>query len=576
MKWLILIIIMLLAIINPLPAQTTDELNATEKIFFNAKIFTADERMPYAEAVAVKGNKIVAVGNLYKVKGSVGANAVLIDLQGKCLLPGFVDSHNHAIEGGEGLMTPHVDDTILSSKELLSYANKIRSSEDGMMGRFLVINGINITTWSDISALSSAFNSGEYLKQAVMLFGSDGHTGWGNAVMMNEAGITKSFLKKLKPYERKYFGVAPDGTSNGFVADSGLDKIYDVIPEDTFNWKEGAIKAVEYNNHFGITSWLDPAAGDISDGLKNHILDAYAYLAEQHKLTAHIAAVVVANADGDPAPQISTLKAVQKKYNVIPNVNVIGFKIFADGVIEYPTQTAALSRPYINSGSYGALMFDPENFARFVTMADKEKLLVHVHAIGDRAVTESLNGFEAARKANGNTFIPHTITHLQIVQPSDFPRFKQLGVLASYQLLWALGDPTTIEIVKPYIAPELYQWQYPARSLLQAGATICGSSDWNVSTANPFEAMYEAETRKGDEGVLDSTQCMPRMSMLLAYTINSAKAMMEENNIGSITSGKFADFVLVDRDVLTVDPESFENTKVLWTMFEGKVVYERK
>jgi predicted amidohydrolase YtcJ len=178
------------------------------------------------------------------------------------------------------------------------------------------------------------------------------------------------------------------------------------------------------------------------------------------------------------------------------------------------------------------------------------------------------------RKANGSNSIPHTITHLQIVKPADFPRFRELGVLACFQLLWALGDPTTIEIVKPYIDPELYKWQYPARSMLQAGAAICGSSDWSVSTANPFEAIYEAETRKGAEGVLDSTQCMPRLEMLLAYTINSAKAMMQDDQIGSLTAGKFADLVLVDRDVLTIGPESMMKTKVLWTMFEGKIVYQ--
>jgi predicted amidohydrolase YtcJ len=105
-------------------------------------------------------------------------------------------------------------------------------------------------------------------------------------------------------------------------------------------------------------------------------------------------------------------------------------------------------------------MFDPTKFASFVTAADKQHLLVHVHAIGDKAVTETLNGFERARRANGNSGLPHTITHLQIVQPSDFARFKKLNVLASYQLLWAFGDVTTIDIVKPCIDPSLYKWQY--------------------------------------------------------------------------------------------------------------------
>jgi predicted amidohydrolase YtcJ len=146
-------------------------------------------------------------------------------------------------------------------------------------------------------------------------------------------------------------------------------------------------------------------------------------------------------------------------------------------------------------------------------------------------------------------------------------------VLASYQLLWAFGDVTTIDIVKPCIDPSLYKWQYPARSMLQAGATICGASDWPVSSANPFEAIYCAETRKGPLGVLDSTQCMPRMEMMYAYTIDAAKALMLEKKIGSLQTGKYADMILLDRDVLSVPAEEMQAARVLWTMFEGKIVY---
>ncbi|MGB8592791.1 MAG: amidohydrolase family protein, partial [Candidatus Acidiferrales bacterium] len=186
------------------------------------------------------------------------------------------------------------------------------------------------------------------------------------------------------------------------------------------------------------------------------------------------------------------------------------------------------------------------------------------------------NGMEAARKANGNSGIPHTITHLQFVVPADIPRFKELGVISAFQLYWATAEPDTIELIKPYIDPEVYQWQYPARSILDAGGTISGASDWPVTTPNVFWAMYQAETRKGPEGVLDASQCMPREAMLFAYTRNSAIAMRQLDKIGSIASGKQADLVLVDRDVLTVSPDELRNTKVLWTMEDGKTVYEAK
>src|SRR5262249_54789505 len=155
-------------------------------------------------------------------------------------------------------------------------------------------------------------------------------------------------------------------------------------------------KAMEYNNGYGITAWLDPTAGNI-EKKRQEYLDTYAWLIDSGKLTAHIAATIVADADKDAEPQITFVKTLQKKYDR-NDLSIIGFKIFADGVIEHPTHTAALSLPYADTHMKGVLMFDPKKFASFVSAADKQHLLVHVHAIGDRAVTETLNGFETARK----------------------------------------------------------------------------------------------------------------------------------------------------------------------------------
>lgn len=198
---------------------------------------------------------------------------------------------------------------------------------------------------------------------------------------------------------------------------------------------------------------------------------------------------------------------------------------------------------------------------------------MHVHAIGDRAVTEALNGMEAARKANGNSGLPHTITHLQFVRPEDLPRFRELGVIASFQLYWATADPDAIDLVEPYVDPAIYRWQYPARSILNQGGVIAGASDWPVTTANVFKAIYHAETRNRPLGVLDPSQRVPREAMLYAYTRNAAQALNAQNRIGSIAPGKQADFVLLDRDVLTVVAEDARDAKVLWTLVAGRTVY---
>ncbi len=544
---------------------------AQEKVFYNARIFTANSGHPFAETIAIKDKRIIAVGNYSEVIRSVSAKAELIDCNGGFLMPGFVDSHNHGISGGRGLTKANVSDQLMTIDELVVYAKSELEKKDGMTGDVLVIYGLNISTWSQLDIIIQKFNADVFLTQPIVLRGSDGHTSWANSVMLKRAGVDKKFIQSLKPEEKIFYGTTKNDEPNGFISESGYQKISRTLIVET-NFSKAAEKTMEYNNSYGITAWLDPAVSSINNSRVGY-LDWYKDLVDHKKLTAHIAACIVADADADPQKQITQLKNLQKKYNT-EDFSIIGFKIFGDGVIEHPTHTAALSLPYTGTSSKGVLMFDPKKFAQFVIAADKQDLLVHVHAIGDKAVTETLNGFEAARKINGNNKIPHTITHLQIVLPPDFERFKKLNVLASYQLLWAFGDITTIDIVKPYIDPSLYEWQYPARSMLQAGAIICGASDWPVSTANPFEAIYNAETRRGPMGVLNSTQCMPRIEMLYAYTINAAKAMRAEKKIGSLEVGKYADIIMLDRDILTINPEAMKGTRVLWTMFEGKKVYE--
>ena len=324
---------------------------------------------------------------------------------------------------------------------------------------------------------------------------------------------------------------------------------------------------MQYMHELGITAWLDAAASD-------EILETYQKLAEGGELNSHVAALpVIEFKKGHPEQQLEKALKWREHFKSVPEVKVVGIKVFADGVLEYPSQTAALSKPYHPSGKNGELLFDPAAFAKIAIAADKQGMIVHVHAIGDQAVTEALNGMESARKANGNSGLPHTITHLQIIRPEDIPRFHELGVIASFQLYWANAETDTIELVKPYIDPALYEWQYPARSVLDTGGIIAGASDWPVSTANVFKAIYQAETRKGPEGVLDASQRVPREAMLYAYTRSAARALAEQDRIGSIAPGKQADFVLLDRDVLTVSAEEARDTKVLWTIFGGKTVY---
>jgi predicted amidohydrolase YtcJ len=546
-------------------------LPAQIQVYHNARIFTSDVSHPYADAIAINGKKIIAVGREADVKQIAGPNANIVDCGGRFMMAGIVDSHIHAYWGGKELGKANIDDKEVPVSELVAYAKRELNRKDAFTGDVLVINSVNLSAWSHISELRQAFNQNEFANVPVVLSGMDKHTAWSNNVMLKRAGIDKKFIKALKPEDKIYYGVTAEGESNGFTSEKALDLIQNVIPKELNIQKTGQ-DMLRHLNSLGITAFLDPGAS-ISDSNSPEPLEAYKWLSENNKLTAHIATLMVSTTATDFQSQHATLKKFQATYTV-NNVNIIGFKFFADGVLEYPTRTAAVSIPYTGTTSRGALMIDPDRFTAFATAADKEKLLVHVHAIGDRAVTEALHAFEAMRKSNGDSGIPHTITHLQLVQPADFEKFGRLNILASMQLFWAFGDFTTFDIVKPYIDPSLYKWMYPTRSLLQNGGTICGASDWPVTTANPFPAITRAETRLGPKGVLDSTQRMPRIDMLYAYTINAAKAMMADAQIGSLTVGKSADMILLDRDVLTVSPEEVSETKVVWVVFEGAMVFD--
>ncbi|MGA1985934.1 MAG: amidohydrolase [Candidatus Sulfotelmatobacter sp.] len=539
-----------------------------DKIFFHAKVFTGDPENPYAEAVAIRGDKILAVGNLTEVEKSSSATPERIDLAGKSLFPGFIDSHSHSIDGGLTLISADASDKVFTLKQLPLFVADAKKTGRGMRGDILEILGLPLEFWSHPDVLNTDFSTGAYAQQAVLLRGMDGHTSWANRALLQRAGITADFLKSLSQDQRAYYGINKDGQPNGFLVDAGTEKIEPLLPKPTPERLFAAARAaLQYNYSLGITAWLDPLAAD-------YVLQAYKLLADHGELTPQVVAFPQVLAK-DPAAELAAVQQTRERYKYIRNLHITGIKVFADGVVEFPSQTANLSKSYKNTGRNGDLLFDPKKFAELCIAADRQGLIVHVHALGDGAVHAALDGIAAARQANGNSGLPHTLTHEQFVLPEDFPRFRELGVISALQLFWAEASNDTIEIVKPYLDPDIYQWQYPARSILDNGGIISGASDWPVSTANVFYAIYQAETRKGPEGVLDASQDMPREAMFYAYTRNSARAM-NMDSIGTIAPGKSADLVLLDRDVLTVSPEEMRNTKVLWTMVAGKTVYRAK
>src|SRR5262245_47730367 len=321
------------------------------------------------------------------------------------------------------------------------------------------------------------------------------------------------------------------------------------------------------------------------------LMDAYVTPAEQAvwrrlyetgKLGMRVrTAIYAANPDDDSDEAVARLVAASKAGDVDPDFLRAGVvKVFADGVMEYPAQTAAMLSPYLGvdgkpTQATGELYFDPQRFARLVQKLDAAGLALHIHAIGDRAVRASLDAFASAHAANGQRNNRHQIAHLQLVDPADFPRFKELGVIADMQLDWAKREPATEGPLEPYLGADRYRYLYPAGSLHAAGAMIIGGSDWDVSSYNPFHAFQTAVTRAGGKGQppLNIEERIPLTIAIDAYTINAAFAMKQDATTGSLEAGKRADLVVLDRDILSIDPAAIRDTEVLATYLDGRLIY---
>ena len=554
---------------------------ATDLVLINGKIFTADRTQPKVQALAVQDGKVLQVGSDAQIKALITPETKVVDLGGKTLMPGLIDTHSHAIFGGLEMVVANMEDEVVELDELEKRLRGWRDDGKAKHGDVLTVAGMSSVYWAQAEALGKKFNTGEWADVPVVFTGSDHHTAWANDFMLKRAGIDAALLKSLPAAEVDTIGKRADGTPNGFLVDAGWDRVSSKMPvPSTADMLKAAQSAVRYNNSFGITAWMDPAAnaapGEPLFALKPTektvgVLPAYKALAESGDMSVHVAALLVANSKSVPA-DLDTLDKVRQQFQGIPNLTLPGVKIFADGVIEFPAQSAAMIDPYSNSHKQGELLIDPKHFGELVSAIDQRGWLVHIHAIGDRAVRESLNGIAQARK-DRQSGVTHSITHLQIVNPKEFARFKPLNVIASMQLLWASADDYTTDMIKPYVSALAFRYQYPAHSLLKQGATISGASDWPVSSPNPWNAMAQAITRVGPLGVLNAKEAVDRETMFYAYTANAARTIGLEKQIGSLTPGKQADFIVLDRDVFTVDNKALHDTKVLQTWFAGREVY---
>ena len=402
----------------------------------------------------------------------------------------------------------------------------------------------------------------------VLLTNRDGHGAWVNSKALELAGISRETDDpKDGRIERDESG-EPSGT----LQEGAMGLVERLVPETSFEEWQQAIKLAQAHLHsLGITAIQDAA-------VVPETLDAYRALAERDELTARVEGNLLWTRDkGDE--QVADLVDLRSK-GTAGRLRIRGAKIFQDGVME--NFTAAVLEPYLDgnggsTGSRGLGMHEPDELAHMVTLLDAEGFQVHIHTIGDRAVRESLDAFEAAQRANGVRDSRHHLAHIQLIHPDDVPRFRELGVVANAQPLWATLSGYVQDLTLPFISEETARTMYPFGSLHRAGATIAMGSDWTVSTANPLPqiqvAVNRADPEEGDSEPFLPDERLELPDALAAFTIGSAFVNRLERETGSIEAGKLADLALLDRDLFAGDTKELGQARVVLTLVEGQPVF---
>ena len=534
---------------------------AADLVIRNARVYTVDSAQPWAEAVAVRGERIVYVGPDSGIKRWIGDSTRIIDGQGGMLLPGFVDAHVHPRSGIDLAECEVSDDT--SRAQLLEHIRACAAAKPDAQW-------IRGSGWQ-LPLFPHGNPTAAFLDQAVsdrpaFLWAADGHSGWANSRALALANVTRRTTDPPKGrIERD-----PRGNPSGTLRESAAELVADLLPAYTeADYIQGFRRAFSMGNEFGITAMIEADADST-------MLAAYQAMERDSVLTVRISAAQKTDDDAGPAQvaRLARLRAQFKGPMLDPNMA----KIHEDGVIE--AGTAALLAPYLNrGGKAGTPNLDPAALDSLVTALDKAGFQVHIHAIGDRAIRLSLDAFERARGANGPRDSRHIIAHIELFDPQDIPRFKTLGVVADFQPLWAYQDSYIRDLTEPVLGPARSRWLYPIASVLKTGAIVAAGSDWSVSSMNPLEAIQVAVTRRGpdaDSGAAWIPEERASLdAMIRAYTINGAYARFADSTTGSVEVGKLADLVLLDRDLLAVPAHEIARTKVKATILGGRVVYPR-
>lgn len=544
---------------------------SADTIVVHAKIYTVNPKQPWAESLAVRKDKIVAVGSGEKISAYRGANTKVIDAQGHLVLPGFRDCHIHFLDGSLSLLQVNLDEarTVEEIQQQVGAYAKAHAELPWVLGR-----GWQYTVFGASSLPNKSYLDEVVPDRPVYLESFDGHTWWANSVALRVAGIT---AESPDPAGGKFVRDAVSGEPTGAVKEDAADDVVQrVIPRPSGEQVLEALRlGMRRANMVGLVGAISPGGVHVSGG-DFTILDVYDELRRHEQLTVRF---YVASRLEPPAvspEQIEKIKDAQRRYHD-EWVAAGSAKFFLDGVIE--SHTAAMLAPYSDDpGQSGKLLWAPDSYKHAVAELDRRGIQIYTHAIGDKAVRLALDAYEEAQHANHTHDTRPRIEHIETISAQDIPRFGHLGVIASMQPLHAYPDDDLFKVWAPNVGPERTQRAWAWRSIERSGGMLAFGSDWPIVTLNPWPGVQNALTRQTTEGE-PSGGFLPneRISLedsIRAYTLNAAYAAHRETEEGSLAAGKLADLIILNQDLFKIEPTDIAKTEVWLTMVGGKVVYE--
>jgi predicted amidohydrolase YtcJ len=530
-------------------------------VLTGADVYTVDTARSWAEAVAVRDGKLAFVGTARDAQRFVGPKTRVLDLKGRMVLPGFHDAHAHPVSGGVELAQCNLND--LPTGEAV--VAKVRECA-GRLGpeEWVVGGGWALPVFSGGLALKETLDAVTGGRPAY-LSAADGHSAWVNAKALAVAGVTAA----TKDPENGRIERNDKGEPVGTLRESAMALVGKHVPAPTAALRLQGLKlALAKLAAAGVTG-VQEASASRAD------LETYREAERKGLLTARVT-VALGTDDRRGPEQVDGLGRLRSEFQSAL-VRPIAAKIFADGVIE--GRTAAMIEPYLDRpGFRGEPNLPADKMRALVGRLAEAGFNVHVHAIGDRAIRETLDAMEAARTGTAGRDLRFQIAHAQLIRPEDVPRFRRLGVIANFQALWAYADAYMKDLTWPALRRELWASMYPIGSLARSGAVVAFGSDWSVSSLDPLEIIQVAVTRQSpDEDPGDVMQPEERIGLpeaLAAATIGSAYAMGLEKDTGSIEAGKRADLVVLETNLFEVPLRRVGKTRVLLTLLEGRPVYD--